>query len=343
MCHQYMLIDPLVSPVVLQVSAEMYPKLLFFLFLLFFLGAVHCELCNKTALASVDVWVHRDRFSRAFSRRNVNFNTLDSFREVDVTRANVTRLCEGMIRRMPRLETLSLIGANLQSIDVDAFLDVPKLNKIYLSVNKLEKIRKGSFNNLDSLKILYLSNNRIDFIEEGTFENFNQLEAVYLDRNYLSSFVSNVFSGCPNIRVIDLSFNQIHQITDNAFVDLKPTHGRLLNINLNNNRLDQFSASSLLYVTAVDLRLKNNKLRDINSIFFNAKPHSKLNFSNNKISCIGDAVAEEMRNSTKSVIISNNPLECSCFDRIDDILGDEILGKGELIFDTNCVERVHFD
>lgn len=300
------------------------------------LNVVNCEWC-KTSLTSVDAWVHRHYDTKGESFRNVNFNNLCDYQRIDVVKANITHLCEGIIKKMSLLESLSLIGVNLEVICFNAFMDVPRLKELSLSVNKLEVIRKGHFSNIPKLKILYLSKNRIDFIEEGAFKNFQELEAVHLDRNYLSTLNGNIFNGCPKIRLVDFRSNQIHHITDTSFEDLRPQHNKFLHISLKNNNIEKFTASSLTYLPPVELHLERNWLMEVDSIFSSAKPFSRLHLSNNKITCVSDLTAEEMRNSTKLVVLTNNPLDCACTRRIDDILGDEIFGMGELLFDDACV------
>ncbi|CAH0554668.1 unnamed protein product [Brassicogethes aeneus] len=288
---------------------------------------ISCEICAPERLSKVDAWVHKTHYSRGEAFQDKDFYTLDSYKEIDVTKANVTVLCENMIKSFSILESLSLIGIGLESIENNAFHRMPKLKVLSLSVNNMDKVRKGAFDNLPSLKTLYLSKNKIDYVEEDAFSNYKELEAVHLDRNQIASINGNSFRGCPKLRKIDFSFNLIHKILDTSFEDLRPLHNNLLNIKLTNNRMSYFSAASLGDLPPVELHLENNALKSLDDIYFSSKERSKLYFTNNAITCISEDIAHTIKGDKKFVNAKNNPLECDCTNKLESILTNNILSK----------------
>ncbi|CAH1154165.1 unnamed protein product [Phaedon cochleariae] len=288
---------------------------------------------DKNALYNVNATVHLTLHGSGLKVLNVNFYTLERYVTIDVTQANVTDLCEGIIKNFMNLDSLSLINVNLSRIEPEAFQKVPKLRKLSLAVNKLTEIVKGSFNNLEALEFLYLSANEISTIEENAFGSLINLRKIHLDRNKIVGLNGNLFHGCARLSLINLKFNMIESITKASFQDLRPNHQSSITIQLNKNRIRDVDPSTFGMSNPVILHLEGNYLDATSDLLYGLKEYSKLYLDGNQVRCLADDVIENMRNTTKDLSLLNNPMDCDCMDRIDERL-DEVYGTGKLEYSS---------
>lgn len=293
------------------------------------------SLCaNKTALYAVNATVHPDIRSKGVTTSS-NFYLLENFAIIHVYQANVTDLCEGMVKNFPRLEILSLISVNLSRVQPNAFQKLDKVRELSLAVNFLTEIVRGVFTTLPALETLYLSANQISKIEEDAFSNMPQLKTVHLDRNKLVTIDGNIFRGCIGINKVDFRFNQIQSIGKNSFDDLRPDNTNPISILLSRNVINDIDADAFKEVNPVILHLENNRLNSITELFHGVKESSKIYLNRNLFECIPDDVILNMRDTSKDLSILENPLQCDCIDRIDKLLGEEIYGKGQLSYNSS--------
>lgn len=314
--------------------------------LLLLFSDVYGVCTDKNALFSVNATVRYNKIYRGFNV-NGNFHSLERYTIIDVYQANVTDLCEGMIKNFPVLESLSMINVNLSKIHPDAFQNVPRLKKLSLAVNKLLHIPKGSFNNMPSLETIYLSENEISSLEEDVFKDMLRLKEIHLDRNRITELNGNIFRGCPQIKIIDFKFNLIKQISKTSFEDIRPEHENSITIFLNRNDIEKADDLYFDITNPVNLHLEGNRIRQLSSIFYKLKDKSRLYLNNNIISCVSDDIVENMENSAKELYVLNNPITCDCSNRMDRILQNEMYEKETLYYSStfNCefLNSVIFD
>lgn len=303
-----------------------------------FLTVSALQCADKLALGKINAWTHQRVFESGRSHEDINFNLLDTYATIDVTKANVTHLCEGMIKNFPRLQSLSLINVNLSRIDPGAFQKLPKLMELSLSVNKLTEINREVFQGLQMLTNLYLSSNQISVIEAGAFSNMPHLKSVHLDRNKLTEINGNLFDGSPRIRHLDFSLNAIERVASYAFNDIRPdiSEIRSVTIKLSGNGIFDFAPDSLEQLPVVQLHLERNRLTSFEAIFHTVQENSQLYLNHNQITCIPDDVLDFMKNTTISVYVLDNPFDCSCLNNIRDSLAYEIYGTGQLVYNETC-------
>lgn len=308
----------------------------------FFLLLLYCDesygLCaNKTALYAVNATVYPDIRSKGISVSD-NFYLLENFAIIHVFQANVTDLCEGMVKNFPKLEILSLINVNLSKIQPNSLQKMNRLKELSLAVNYLTEIVQGVFNNLPALQTLYLSSNQISNIEENSFADIPNLKRIHLDRNKIVTINGNLFGGCPKINTLDFRFNQIESIGRSAFADIRPEGTEHVTILLNQNLISDVDTNVFDELNPVVLHLDNNRLNRLNTIselFQNLKDHSRIYLNKNHFTCIPEDIVLNIRNTMKGLSILDNPLSCECMDTISELLNEDLYGKAQLDYNSS--------
>lgn len=176
-------------------------------------GLKKSEICeNRSSLDNIDVFVQFNQQDNMTKIESFNFSQLNNseYTVIDVTRANLSILCEKTVQKLPSLEKLTLINVGLEDIEDQAFYDVPHLTYLSLAANRLTAVKRGYFENVKSLKVLSLSANSIATIDANAFDPLVHLKKIYLDRNELRKINSDLFVKMMHIVVIDLSFNSVN-------------------------------------------------------------------------------------------------------------------------------------
>lgn len=112
------------------------------------------------------------------------------------------------------------------------------------------------------LGILHLEHNKLTHIQSHTFRNLNSLYSLYLSHNLLNSIDSDVFSQLTSLKMIDLSNNHFKTIS----LDL--TGVKIFLINLHSNQLNSFhfytnqhtEEEEKIKIKLLNLYLNNNRL-----------------------------------------------------------------------------------
>lgn len=302
--------------------------------LFFFFDGAKSLCANKTALYAVNATVHPDVRAKGL-RVSDNFYLLENFAVIHVYQANVTDLCEGMVKNFPKLEILSLINVNLSKVQPEAFQNLKRLRELSLAVNSLTEIVKGVFAPLPTLEILYLSANQIANIQEDSFAGMLNLKRVHLDRNKIVTINGNLFRNCPKIGTVDFRFNQIEHIGKNSFDDLRPQNEDPITILLSRNLINDIDSKAFEQLKPVKLHLENNRINKITDFFYLMKEFSKIYLNKNQIPCISDDIILTMRDTSKDLTVLDNPLDCGCMDRIKALLGEEIYGSGQFFYNSS--------
>ncbi|CAG7785709.1 unnamed protein product [Allacma fusca] len=101
---------------------------------------------------------------------------------------DLSRVRNGWIPLLPRLQKLDLSGNRISAIEDGAFRDAAELVEINLAGNKLKEINNKMFVGLTPLKTLSLADNQITCIMPGSFEHMPNLQSMDLDGN---AFICN--------------------------------------------------------------------------------------------------------------------------------------------------------
>jgi hypothetical protein len=298
------------------------------LVIVFVVGVENCP--NRWALHDVDVWAHKLVSGRGLHHKSVNLYSLDNHEMLEVTRANVSVLCDGMIKYFHKLKYLSLIEANISKIQPGAFLQLPRLTHLSLAVNHLTSIERKQFENLANLTTLYLSKNQIENVDEDAFVDLIHLRRIYLDRNKLHEIDSQWFLQNHGLSSIDLSFNKISKLQGGAFN--LPANSRI-NILLQGNEIEEVEPGAVVSAGKDEqeayliLHLEHNRLTEVDSKFVNSMNtmRSNLIFDYNSINCFAPETLRLLKDVSVELHADRNPLSCDCLEAATNFVKDHAL------------------
>ncbi|RZB39979.1 LRR 8 domain containing protein [Asbolus verrucosus] len=295
--------------------------------ILLVLNHAHSQTCpDRRALQNVTAyWKNLNDENKGEYDDSINFYILENHTLIHIVKANVSVLCDGMVKNFFRLKYLALTDANISKILPEAFQQVPRLTSLSLAVNHLTSLKKDQFKNLQQLKFLYLSSNLIEDIEKDTFDELVNLEKIYLDKNKISEIESQWFLNNFQISLINMAFNKISKLQSAAFTLPKNS---AVEIRLQHNDIEEIEERAVIpggtdeeepYLT---LHLDHNDLKEIPSAFIKSMDnlHSSLYFNNNSITCISSETLNTLKNSAVYLHLVNNPLNCSCISNIKKFL-----------------------
>ncbi|KAK9878660.1 hypothetical protein WA026_023109 [Henosepilachna vigintioctopunctata] len=297
------------------------------------------SVCNITALSSVDA-ITLNKDGKSEYHYGVNFNLMDGYRVIYVTKANVTELCEGIVKFFGKLEELNLIDNNISSVEKNAFQHVPKLKKLSLAVNNLSVLKSGHVNMVKTLEVLYLTSNRLEIIDDDAFDDMINLKRIYLNRNKLKTISSSWFKNCSKLEVIDFTNNEITTIPPRAFTNLAPSfQDDFVQYKLSYNQITEISPDVLDgNKEFLILRLDFNRLKELPVVVFkNLAQVNSLVLNSNQIACLDKEILDYLKVHTISFHLVNNPIECACLDKFDNFVNDNAM-QASFYYNTtfNC-------
>ncbi|XP_030841000.1 leucine-rich repeat-containing protein 15 [Strongylocentrotus purpuratus] len=207
--------------------------------------------CDARSLTTVpDVNVPRD--ARTFALTYNQLTAIGDEAFSTLSRLITLRLQQNAISRLgPR----AFVGLN--RITTLAFLrHTPGLANLRMAYNNIQRIDWEPADQHEGLRSIDLSYNRLAVLEN--FTGMSVLQSLILSHNRIRTVLAGAFNGSFNvqIRIIDLSKNSIRTIPCLAFV--KAVH--VVEINLENNRIDFIGQSAFVNQSHFTLRLGNNQL-----------------------------------------------------------------------------------
>ncbi|XP_078337293.1 uncharacterized protein LOC111137043 [Crassostrea virginica] len=186
---------------------------------------------------------------------------------------------------LPNLIELQLQNNKIVSISPLAFSGtcLPKIQIIRLENNRINSTVAGTFFNLSSLRNVTLTNNNLTDLSSDTFmgtpvvflhlggndirniptlNNMDYLQDLILEGNKISNCTfPSEFMNFTHLKRIVLSNNKIRILTKDAFLHLKPSSIRILELARNN--ITKISNESFLLLTSLQsLKLGRNPLTD---------------------------------------------------------------------------------
>ncbi|KAL7013191.1 hypothetical protein ACKWTF_015247 [Chironomus riparius] len=230
-------------------------------------------------------------------------------------------------QKFPNLEVISMIKAELESIDEDSLSNCKNLDHLYLFQNKIREIPENLliqnlnltylriannqrtmlpeylFLNQKKLENLQLSGNQINVLPGNIFRPLVKLEVLQLFKNKLQSINPDWFVNLQNLKWLGLNGNQIVEIPSKCFASLK----NLEKLWIYENRIktlksDSFDGLQNLQTVA----LHSNKLSDLPVGVFNHLTNLRvLYLDNNKLSSIHSDSFGVLNNLTKFWLVNN--------------------------------------
>lgn len=179
------------------------------------------------------------------------------------------------------------------------------------------------------LQVLYLSNNQIETIEDAAFAEMPNLKTIHLDHNKIKHLTGNILFGSRKLTFVDYSHNQLKVIQDNALDDLQyATTLKRFKLHLQRNRIETIERSALAKLKfPLELNLDFNEIIGISSIVLPLQEGSVVSLGNNKIDCFSDDVLTFIKNNQVTVNVPKNPVQCTCVQKVDDILSNDVKGE----------------
>ena len=147
---------------------------------------------------------------------------LAGVRELDLTRAGISKLHSRDFRGLVNLEHLNLNGNSLTLFPKGIFDGLRRLESLNLSGNPLESLPEELFRGLGSLKVLTISqevhpNRLLTHLPERLLEGLGSLQILDLSRNALKRLPEQIFSGLAKLEYLDLSGNVLVDLPAGIF------------------------------------------------------------------------------------------------------------------------------
>jgi hypothetical protein len=189
-------------------------------------------------------------------------------------------------KSLTELELISLMGCELETIELGAFNGLTKLEYLLLQYNSINEIIPGTFQEMILLKYIDLGFNIIEHLEVDVFTGLINLWVVDLRGNNLKSLHPDVFIRLPHLEIVDLNSNPGLKIpTDRHFIS---SHS-LKSLYISECNISSVSVETFAIVTALELLdLSINNLRSVETDIFEVLP---------KLS---------------TMYLDGNPLQCDC-------------------------------
>uniref|UniRef100_A0A914N5D1 Uncharacterized protein n=2 Tax=Meloidogyne incognita group TaxID=654580 RepID=A0A914N5D1_MELIC len=264
-----------------------------------------------------------------------NFFGFDELRELKINNCRFTQLSAGVFEGLPKLRSLSIIGAkSLQRLEEDFFLRLTKLESLILSDSGLREFPLDGICSLQKLQVLDLSKNLLTSVRLGIFlprpvhhpcqlinlivlniaENsiqiiseqdllpFPALRLLNLFNNKLIEIESDAFQSgqVPQLQTLDLSSNQLNNLP-------KRLPEGLLHVDMSNNRFQLIPESIVELPGLVGVNLSGNSFNDeIDKITLKSSKLEQLDISWNKLHNLPIQFLSQSTNSLTALKLSGN-------------------------------------
>lgn len=189
-----------------------------------------------------------------------------------------------------RIASLELNDNDIESVPANQF-DRLEVDVADLSTNNIRTIDANAFNGIQKLEILDLSKNHLRDLDDDLFTPVEStLVQLKLGSNELGhmdvSKLGNILSRLNRLTFLGLRHNHLQQVPDLSKMN------RLEELSFESNRLESLgeeNGQNLLPSTLYDLKLENNRLKQINdNTFANLKNLKYLNLASNQIASISE-------------------------------------------------------
>jgi Leucine-rich repeat (LRR) protein len=176
-------------------------------------------------------------------------------------------------RGLPALTMLSLMGANLTSIDKAFFIDNTKLKALILAYNLLKSINPNTVSSLVNLEGLSIAGNQLTSLDKNLLQYTTKLKQIYLASNQLSALDDGFFKYTPNLTYMGLAGNRFEIITDALFANTR----LLFDLDLSCNRIKSLSSSVFQNLPNLkSLKLSGNCLTSLPKDMFSNNPQLNI-------------------------------------------------------------------
>lgn len=176
------------------------------------LSRIECEIDPDTCIRLTDANSEPDR---------VQIIGHDQFKHVRafniLSPTNLTRLPAFIFTHFPKMLTLRVHNAGIESLDTEPSGRDHPLEELNMQDNRIATLPKTVFLRFPHLTAVDLSNNQIRTIDAGVFQHLFKLRSLDLSNNALTAIDSQAFHGAHNLRDLCLDSNALETVADDAF------------------------------------------------------------------------------------------------------------------------------
>ena len=231
---------------------------------------------------------------------------LPQLKILDLSFNRLDYLSNRLIRHAPNLISLSIVGNNLEVIEIGTFTGLTQLRYLNLSHNRVYEYSRRWCYDMPELEELDLSDNTITVLWDNQFEGCASLKLLSLSNNHVAHIYSNAFKGLKHLKVLTLASNHLHNLPITSFTLLKS----ISVIDLSSNyfvRIPAYSFDSL-NVTILKLNsMRYLKYTDENA-FYRLLQLNTLEMRNNPELIYIDESSLKRAPNLKTLTLSDNDL-----------------------------------
>ena len=128
---------------------------------------------------------------------------------------------EGVFGNFPKLKSLKLSGAKIQSVEMKSCKNLSNLEILCLKNCYLEEIDAKMFETFSKLQVLYLDKNPLKRSNAGLFKSLNRLKTLRLEQCSLDEIDVDGFDGLTDMVILNLSHNKLKKMEVGTLDQLK--------------------------------------------------------------------------------------------------------------------------
>lgn len=204
------------------------------------------------------------------------------------------------------LHTFDISGIDLESLQMDTFVEAKNLKNLIASHNKIAEIPAYLLHKSDKLTSVDFSFNKINRIDLFAFTGDFRLEHLNLSHNNISRLNKKMFSDLLNLEYLDISHNVISTVNDQTFENFT----ELLHLDLSVNSFGNLNVNTFATLTKLrHLNLSHVGLKTIKaSTFSHQSELETLDLSGNNLKTLDSVVFAPEFTQLKSLHIGRNQL-----------------------------------
>jgi Leucine-rich repeat (LRR) protein len=257
-----------------------------------------------------------NKLIKNISNPNVKEMLSNKLVSLSIGNCKVQSINKGIFNQMPNLKNMSLSRNEIDSIELNSFLNKgfqSNILELYLSMNKLTKIKSGQFKGLINLEKLFTDKNEIQEIELNSFEDMNKLILLNIQSNKIKVIQDNLLHNKIDLDILYLYQNSIESIESISFNTLR----KLRKLHLFSNKITRIAFGNFIHLQSLDeIKLDKNEIGSFGAnTFVGLENLTFLDLSANKIKKLVDRGFNGLKSVSKLELDLNdiNQIEMNSF------------------------------
>lgn len=237
-----------------------------------------------------------------------------SVRHLDLSQNKLNAVQLGNLENFPYLQTLTLTGNDIESVEQQVFSSMEFLLVLRLDNNRLTRVPLSLPSSLVELRLDY---NHISRIEENNFNSLRNLRLLKVNSNAIQSVEPGSMSPLANLQTLDISNNPILKLSTDSWEGLRSLRtllaSDLQHICINVTDVRYFPASEMRNLRTLNLtrspELARSFLNDL-PLLATVKQLETLDLSYTNLTAIPDHLQNYLPR-LKLLRLRGNPVNCS--------------------------------